>query len=85
MKLVGFLIGVFVLVGVGLVFLLMYLWIVIGEEIFVFLFLVGVWLVLIVFLLIFSMFILSWSKLCLWCSIWLEVIVLIGLVVVVLI
>lgn len=80
-KLAGFLTGVPAPVGAGLAFLPMYLWIASGREEFRDPRLVGIWLVVIAFLLISSMPTLSWSKLRPRRHIRLEVIALVGLTV----
>ncbi len=80
-KLAGFLTGVPAPVGAGLAFLPMYLSIVSGEAIFRDPRLVGVWLVLIAFLLISGLPTLSWAKLRPRRKIRLEMIALSGLVV----
>lgn len=80
-KQAGFLTGVPAPVGAGLAFLPMYLWIASGLEEFRNPHVVGVWLVIIAFLLISSMPTLSWSKLRPRRNIRLEVIALIGLTV----
>lgn len=77
----GFLTGVPAPVGAGLAFLPLYLWIASGRDEFSDPRLVGVWLVLIAFLLISSLPTLSWSKMRPRRSIRLEVIALAGLVV----
>jgi len=79
-KSAGFLTGVPAPVGAGLAFLPMYLWIATDEEVFASPLLVGVWLVLIAFLLISSVPTLSWGKLRPRRSIRLEVIAFTGLV-----
>lgn len=79
-KSAGFLTGVPAPVGAGLAFLPMYLWIATDEEIFASPILVGVWLVLIAFLLISSVPTLSWGKLRPRRNIRLEVIAFTGLV-----
>jgi CDP-diacylglycerol--serine O-phosphatidyltransferase len=81
-KSAGFLTGVPAPVGAGLAFLPMYLWIVSDHaEIFAAPILVGVWLVLIAFLMISSLPTLSWSKLRPRRNIRLEVLALVGLLV----
>jgi CDP-diacylglycerol--serine O-phosphatidyltransferase len=81
-KSAGFLTGVPAPVGAGLAFLPMYLWIASDHmEIFAAPILVGVWLVLIAFLLISSLPTLSWGKLRPRRNIRLEVLALAGLVV----
>ena len=80
-KLAGFLTGVPAPVGAGLAFLPMYLWIVLGYEQFRDPRLVGVWLLLMAFLLISNVATLSWGKLRPRKSIRLELIALAGLIV----
>lgn len=80
-KKAGFLTGVPAPVGAGLAFLPMYLWIASGREEFRDPQVVGIWLVVIAFLLISGMPTLSWSKLRPRRNIRLEVIALIGLTV----
>jgi CDP-diacylglycerol--serine O-phosphatidyltransferase len=81
-KSAGFLTGVPAPVGAGLAFLPMYLWIASDKmEIFAAPILVGVWLVLIAFLMISSLPTLSWGKLRPRRNIRLEVLALVGLVV----
>jgi CDP-diacylglycerol--serine O-phosphatidyltransferase len=80
-KQAGFLTGVPAPVGAGLAFLPMYLWIASGRELFRDPLVVGIWLVVIAFLLISSMPTLSWSKLRPRKHIRLEVIALVGLTV----
>lgn len=77
----GFLTGVPAPVGAGLAFLPMYLWVASGRPEFAEPIVVGVWLVLIAFLMISSMPTLSWSRLRPRKNIRLEVIALAGLVV----
>ena len=79
-KSAGFLTGVPAPVGAGLAFLPMYFWIATDEEIFASPILVGIWLVLIAFLLISSVPTLSWGKLRPRRNIRLEVIAFTGLV-----
>lgn len=62
-KAAGFLTGIPAPVGAGLAFLPLYLWIVSGSEIFREPILVGVWLVVVAFLLISALPTLAWSKL----------------------
>ena len=80
-KLAGFLTGVPAPVGAGLAFLPMYLWIVSGYEQFRDPRLVGIWLLMMAFLLISNVATLSWGKLRPRKSIRLELIALAGLVV----
>ena len=80
-KLAGFLTGVPAPVGAGLAFLPMYLWIVSGYEQFRDPRMVGVWLLLMAFLLISNVATLSWGKLRPRKSVRLELIALAGLVV----
>lgn len=81
-KSAGFLTGVPAPVGAGLAFLPMYLWIASGRaEVFAAPVMVGVWLVLIAFLMISSMPTLSWGRLRPRRSIRLELIALTGLLV----
>lgn len=77
----GFLTGVPAPVGAGLAFLPMYLWIASGRSEFSYPAGVGIWLVLIAFLMISSLPTLSWSRLRPRKSVRLEVIALAGLVV----
>ena len=79
-KSAGFLTGVPAPVGAGLAFLPLYLWIASGEEIFRNPILVGVWIVLIAFLMISNLATLSWGSARPRRNIRLELIALVGLV-----
>lgn len=80
-KSAGFLTGVPAPVGAGLAFLPMYLWIASGEAIFRNPILVGVWIVVIAFLLISNLATLSWGSARPRKSIRLELIAIVGLVI----
>ena len=79
-KSAGFLTGVPAPVGAGLAFLPLYLWIASGEDIFRNPILVGVWIVLIAFLMISNLATLSWGSARPRRNIRLELIALVGLV-----
>jgi CDP-diacylglycerol---serine O-phosphatidyltransferase len=80
-KAAGFLTGVPAPVGAGLAFLPLYLWLASGNDLFREPILVGLWLVLIAFLLISALPTLAWDKLRPRRSVRLEIIALVGLVV----
>lgn len=81
LKSAGFLTGVPAPVGAGLAFLPLYLWIASGNEIFRQPLVVGLWLVVIAFLLISAVPTLAWSRMRPRRSVRLEIIALVGLVV----